>query len=210
MKRKISPDDSNHKMMKMSKTEEERMTLVQQPTTRISNSLTRNFAYKLSDKKAKSNLLKGAAKEAFEIAHRQLCIMLFFSVGSFFEAVIPTIVEWKNRSKCFEIENLSIKIDNVLPGYDQDGKHMDTLVTFNVNGQKITVCCYNTTQKIKVEGKGYIEFFEKYLEKLFLDIIKKAGAKIDNYNKGVIAALSGKRKIIPTIKVFFTVYLAHP
>ena len=32
----------------------------------VSESLVRNFNYKLSDKKAKSNLLKGAAREALE------------------------------------------------------------------------------------------------------------------------------------------------
>ena len=53
------------------------------------------------------------------------------------------------------------------------------------------------TQKIKVEGKGYLEFVEKYLKKVFTDILQSIGAnKIDDYKKGVIAALSGKRKVV--------------
>ena len=50
--------------------------------TKISNSLGRNFGYKLSDKKAKSNLLDSAAREPFEIIERQLCSMLFFRSAS--------------------------------------------------------------------------------------------------------------------------------
>ena len=165
--------------------------------TKISNSLSRNFGYKLSDKKAKSNLLDSAAREPFEIIERQLCSMLFFSVGSYLEAVFPTVLSWKNGKKTLETKNLSINIVDVLPGYDKDGKHIDTVVTFNVNGQKIVTICYNTTQKIKVEGRGYLLFVDEYLKSLFINILNNVGAnKIDDYNKGVIAALSGKRKAV--------------
>ena len=182
-------------MLKIAKTEELSCSLIK-PVTRISNSLGRHSGYKFSDKKAKSNLLKGAAREPFEIFQRQICTMLFFSVGSYLEAVFPSISKWKNENKNFQVENLSVNMEDVLPGYDGDGKHMDTLVTFTVNGHKIVVTCFNTTQKIKVEGFGYFEFFQKYLRQLFCEMIQKAGPKIEDYNKGVIAALSGKRKAV--------------
>ena len=182
-------------------------------STNISNSLNRNFGYKLSDRKAKSNLLDGANRDPFEIFERQLCSMLFFSVGSYLEAVFPTVLEWKNGKKSLQVQNLKINVGDVQPGYDKDGKHVDTVVTFKVNGQKVVATCYNTTQKIKVEGKGYLEFVYKYLKKVFIDILKSVGEnKIDDYNKRVIAALSGKRKVIsrPTrsIKYKSTVTLA--
>ena len=123
--------------------------------------------------------------------------MLLFSVGAYLEAVFPTVLDWKNGQQSFECQNLIINIVDALPGYDKDGKHIDTVVTFQVNSQKIVATCYNTTQKIKVEGKGYLEFVEKYLKKVFTDILQSIGAnKIDDYNKGVIAALSGKRKVV--------------
>jgi hypothetical protein len=70
-------------------------------------------------------------------------------------------------------------------------------VRFRVNGEKITVCCYYTTQRIKVEGKGYRGFVNKFLQPLFYDRIKKVSPRqIEKYNKDVIAALSGKRKAV--------------
>ena len=64
--------------------------------------------------------------------------MIFFSVGSYLEVVLPLTLKWKNGNQNFEVESLSIKIVEVLPGYG-DGKHMDTLVTVSVNGHKIVV-----------------------------------------------------------------------
>ena len=78
MKRKIELDNSNSKMMKIDSSDSDRMASNLQPVTRISSSLSRNFGYKLSDKKAKSNLLKGAAREPFEVDEKQKCIMFLF------------------------------------------------------------------------------------------------------------------------------------
>ena len=125
-------------MLKIARTEELANSIMIKPVTRISNSLGRNFGYKLSDKKAKSNLLKGATREPLEIYQRQICTMIFFSVGSYLEVVLPLTLKWKNGNQNFEVESLSIKIVEVLPGYG-DGKHMDTLVTVSVNGHKIVV-----------------------------------------------------------------------
>ena len=64
-----------------------------------------------------------------------------------------------------------------------------------MNGDRITVCCYNTTQRIKVEGKGYQMFVSKFLQPLLCDKISRVPpGRIDKYNKDVIAALSGKKK----------------
>ena len=158
-------------MLKVSRTDCA-MNLLE-PLTKVSSSLGRNFGYKLSDKKAKSNLLKGAARESLEIFDNKTCVMLFFNVGSYLEVVFPSVLK-----------------------YDDGGKHIDTLVTFKVNGQKIVVSCYNTTQKIKVDGAGKMEFVQSYLKPLFNDIIVKSGQKIDEYNKSVIATLFGKRKAV--------------
>ena len=76
---------------------------------------------------------------------------------------------------------------------------MDTVVTFKVNGQKIVSTCYNTTQKIKVEGKGYLEFVDKYLKNLFVNILKKVGAStIDDYNKSHRIIFMQKKSSVKT------------
>ena len=62
---------------------------------------------------------------------------------------------------------------------------------------KITVTCYNTTQRVKIEGRGYIECGRKVIIPLFRAKIASAPpGKIEQYNKDVIAALSGKRKVV--------------
>ena len=60
----------------------------------VKQSLERFFNYSLSDKKAKSNFLKSAAKESLEVDEKGVCTMLSFSVGSYYEAVIPIVTEW--------------------------------------------------------------------------------------------------------------------
>ena len=64
-----------------------------------------------------------------------------------------------------------VKVDKVVPGYDDTGKHTETMINFDVEGLKIVEHCYNTTQKLKVEGKGYINFVDRYLVPHFMDII---------------------------------------
>ena len=102
-----------------------------------SSSLTRHFNYELSDKKAKSNLLKGAARESFEIDEKQKCTMMTFSVGSYLKVVIPTVVDWCNGKKRFTAEDLDIEIEEFAPGYDENQKHVETLIKFQVNKIKI-------------------------------------------------------------------------
>ena len=59
----------------------------------MNKSLAQYFAYELSDKKAKANLVKNAAREAFVIDEKQKCSVLLFSVGSFKETVIQGDIE---------------------------------------------------------------------------------------------------------------------
>ena len=164
----------------------------------VSNSLSQHFGYEVSDKKAKSSLIKSANREAFEIQERQKCVMMDLSTGAYHELVIPNVEEWKKGEKSkIIIQDLSIEIVEVCPGYDEAEKHVQSIVRFVVNSNKVTVTCYNTTQRIKVEGKGYLEFVEKFLKPFFINKLSKAvHERIDNYNKEVIAALSGKRKAV--------------
>ena len=104
MKRKQILEVPSQSKMKVAKTDEI-MKTEQEPMTRIANSLNRHFGFKFSDKKAKSNMLKGAAREPFEIAEKQKCSMLSFSVASYLEAVIPTTIAWNSGPRTFEIES---------------------------------------------------------------------------------------------------------
>ena len=103
MKRKHCEEDKKEtlKMTRLEITSEADDSLVVATGTNVSISLTRHFNYQLSDKKAKSNLLKGAAREMFEVEEKQKCIMFTFNVGAYLEAVIKTVTEWSKKSTKF-------------------------------------------------------------------------------------------------------------
>ena len=161
------------------------------PTTKICNSLSRNFAYTLSDKKATTNLLKAAEREPIDVEEKQKCILYNLSVGAYVEIIVPFLKEL-NAGK---ISEGGLFVDSVTPGHDEKGRHIDTVVQFTLNGLKTTVCFYNTTQRVKLEGKGYLNF-STYLSEFLRKKVNEIPEKIDNYNKAVIAALSGKRKAV--------------
>ena len=145
MKRKFSIEEESNKPTKMTKLvieEEGETSMIVASGGNMSASLARHFNYELSDKKAKSNLLKGAAREMIELDEKQKCTMFSFSVGSFLLTAIPSVLEWQNDKKVIEIGALKLTIEDVLPGYDDSGKHVETLIRFRMNGEKITVCCY--------------------------------------------------------------------
>ena len=162
----------------------------------IVESLGRHFNYELSDKKAKSNLIEGASREVFEIDEKQICTMLTFSVGAFAEVVIPTVIEWANSQEVTR-EGIKLKIETVIPSYDKNNKHVETIIKFRLKNDKITFTAYYTTQRVKIEGRGYVFFAQQFIIPLFKEKIEKVPeGKIDKYNKDVIAALSGKRKVV--------------
>ena len=199
MKRKSVFEENNNirkKMTRMAELDyESNKSIVVASGEDVKQSLERIFNYKLSDKKAKSNFLKSAAKETLEIDEKGVCTMLNFSVGSYFEAVLPTINEWVAGNREVNVDN--IKILEVLPSYDENNKHLETIIKFCVNNNKVTVTFYNTTQRVKIEGRGYAEFGRNVLIPLFRNkILNTPPGKIEQYNKDVIAALSGKRKVV--------------
>ena len=166
--------------------------------TNILESVGRHFNYELSDKKAKSNLVKGANREPIDFQERQGCIMIEFSTGSYLEIVIPIVKEWGNMSTVDIMdEKLGITREGVTQSYDENMKHVEAIVRFCSDGNKVTVTCYNTTQRIKVEGKGYLKFLEQFFKPFLIQRLNRIDpSKIDKYNKEVIAALSGKRKVV--------------
>ena len=161
--------------------------------TRISNSLSRNFAYTLSDKKATTNLLKAAAREPLETLEKQKCMVYDLSVGAYMKVVFPLLNDWNNNKRLSDTYDVTVK--SSVPGFDDKKRHVDTVIQFTINGLTTTLSAFNTTQRLKVEGKGYLEFV-KYLNDILGKKIENEAVAIDDYNKAVTAALSGKRKVV--------------
>ena len=74
---------------------------------------------------------------------------------------------------------------------------MQTIIKFLCGKNMITVTCFNSTQKVKVEGRGYLDFVKTVLEPFIKTKLNQfALENIEKYNRDVLAALSGKRKVI--------------
>ena len=160
--------------------------------------LNRKFGYKLNQKATKAKLLKGAQKAPFEKEIKSTCLVLNFSDGSYFYSVLPLIEFWKSKlatQDAIKSDDFEIKVSEVKPGKEIGGMCVDTLVRFEMNGNKVVVHCYNTKAKMLLNGSGFSSFSTKYLEPYIKKAIGESLAEIQNYNKVVTETFSnGKRK----------------
>ena len=199
MKRKLLSleDKKTTKTAKMMEIEmEQNNSLIITNVSDVSSSLSQHFNYEMTDQKAKSNFIRGASREALEVLEKQKCNMLIFSVGAYLEVVMPAVKKWTNALGNIII-NDNVMIEKVTAGYDENNKHFQTIIKFRFNKEVVTVTCYNTTQKIKVEGRGYLDLANNFLEPFFQEkLCGEVLERIEKYNRDVIASLSGKRKAV--------------
>ena len=200
-----SENTKNSKIMKLSE------TIVEMNDIAAIEALNedRNFNFKLTDKKAKSNLIKSAKRGHLEIEAKQLCKNIRFSAGAYLYVAKQMVRECEARHKANSPiihKNMEIKVEDFLDGIDLEGKHFDTKIVFSVNTKKVVMHCYNSTQNIKVEGSAYLDFIKIFLEPLFLSNIEVMKQKIVDYDKNVVTTLiknAGKplkRKSVKSIR----------
>ena len=142
----------------------------------------RKLNFKLTDKKARTNLLKSAERKHLEVELKQNCTNLRFSPGAFLLVGKKLIEECENNRKKETLvvyNNLSIKVDEFKTGRELNNRHFDTKVVFSVNEQKVVLHCYNSTQNLKVEGSMYSTFIEKFLLPLLQSRIQEQKENID-------------------------------
>ena len=120
---------------------------------------------------------------------------ILFSAGAYLEVVLPTIKAWNDLcGSSFTYGGLNIKVDEVKGGFEENSRHFDTKVVMFVDGIKVVIHSYNTTQNMKIDGKGYIQLIEKYLEPYFNDNIKRMERHIVESNKNILTDLSNAPK----------------
>ena len=154
--------------------------------------------YKLNDKAAKGKLIKGAKREPFEVIKKSLSSNLDFSLVAWNYVVLPTVMYWnqvKDDRTC-KVDDTSIKIVSVELGKEAGGKHIDSKVVFFANRDKVVCHLYNTTQHILVNGNGYENFIEVFLQPYFQAKISQNIQNVENFNNEALEALSGKRKAV--------------
>ena len=155
----------------------------------------RTFNFKLTDKKAKSNLLKSANRPQFEIEMKQQSLNLKFSAGAYLLVAQPLIKEFElyfKRKTSFTENGMETKVLEFRAGKELNDKHFDTKIVFLVNTKKVTMHCYNSTQNIMVNGSCYLEFVDKLLEPFFLTNVAKRKVEINEYDKTVISSLNAR------------------
>ena len=154
----------------------------------IKAAINRKFDYKLNQKNARTKLIKGASKNPLVKELKSTCAILNFNDGSYFYVILPLIENWKHKNAAgenIEFEGLNIQVTEVKPGKEQSGMVVDVLVKFVVGESKVVAHCYNTKQKLMLNGSGYANFVEKYLEPCLKRGIEEKIVEIHKYNAGV-------------------------
>ena len=184
-----SEDKNNGKMLRLSETFVEMSDI----TDIRSVAEERKLNFKLTDKKAKSNLLKGASRVHLDIETKQKSKNLRFSTGAFIYVAKQFVKEceskFKNKTMIIH-KDMEMRVEEFRDGIELNDKHFDTKLVLFVNGNKVVLHCYNSTQNIKVEGSIYLNFIEKFLHPLFLSNIEIMKSRIVEYDKSVITALN--------------------
>ena len=156
----------------------------------------RNFEFNLNDKSVKSKILKGAKRLPFEIKENITSSNLIFCIGTWQNVVIPTIkyLDSIKGDKTCDAGTISVRVASVSAGEDASKRHIDTLVVFYANRDKIVCHFYNTTQLILVNGHGYEKLIDHFLKPYFESKVRNHREDIVSYNSMVIETLGPRSK----------------
>ena len=168
----------------------------------IPNEKKRSFEYNLNDKAAKSKLLKGAKRKPFEIKENTASCNLVFSIGTWHNVVLPSIKYWdsiKGEKTC-DTGIISVRVASVSACEDASKKHIDTLLVFYANRDKVVCHLYNTTQLILVNSHGYEKLINHFLKPYFESKVALYQEDIASFNGMVIETLGPKRVKRSTVK----------
>ena len=132
-----------------------------------------------------------------QIEAKQNCTNMKFSPGSYIYIAKKVITECEMKFKdntTFIYEDLEIRVVEFHAGHELNNRHIDTKVVFAVNGQKVVMHCYNSTQNLKLDGAAHTLFLEKFLRPLLSAQIDDFREEIEIYDKNVIASLNSSPK----------------
>ena len=160
----------------------------------MSHKNTRNFEYRLNEKSTKSKLIKSAKRVPFEIEENSTSSNLVFSLGAWYETVLPAIAFWNEvrGNKVCIINGYKIKIVGFKAGTERTNKQIDTQIIFLADTDKITCHFYNTTQKILVNGRGFRKFIDCFFGPFFQQRIDTLSDEISALNRTALEQMGEK------------------
>ena len=155
----------------------------------------RTFEYNLDDKTAKAKLVKGGKRIPFEVVHNSTSSNLNFSTGAWNHVVLPTAQYWKSiqGDKVCKVGPITVKVASVSFGLEASNKHIDTLVVFYADRDKVVLQMYNTTQRILVNGHGYRKLIDYFLKPYFESKAALHNGEIVAFNNAVLETMGPKR-----------------
>ena len=168
--------------------------LVKESELILTSDTGRKFEFKLDEKAAKGKLIKGAKRVPFEVVKNSSSSNLDFCLGSWNNVVQPSMRYWSDVKgiKSCKIDDMVIRIADLKSGKDIGGNHIDSQIVFFANRDKIVLHCYNTTQRILVNGHGYSKFIEMFLIPYFESKISLNLEGIAQFNNNALAVLGSK------------------
>ena len=153
--------------------------------------------YILNEEATLKKLQLAAVKPAIEVTRNGGSTTIHFSTGSYVTTVIPLVNAWIDIKGDYInnglVDNMNIKVENVKIKKDNAGTIEHYLVKLKVDGQKVTVTCFDTTLTVLVQAASMLEPYCSralfpYLEKE----IKKWSMRIKEYNHLVLSYDSAK------------------
>ena len=113
------------------------------------------YKFKLTEKTARTNLMKAANRNLIDIETKQTCKNIRFSAGAYFHVVLPVVRQWITlfqTKQSFTVGSLNFTVEELEERNDLAAKHFNTKIVFCVNGGKVVIHCYNSTQNLRVDG----------------------------------------------------------
>ena len=94
----------------------------------------------------------------------------------------------KGEKNC-KIGEYTVKVCGVRLGKESNGNHVNTQIVFFADRDKIVCHFYNTTQLILINGVGYREFIDLFLQPFIASNITNCLEGIEQYNNDVVNML---------------------
>ena len=118
------------------------------------NKESRVFNYAINNKRAKAKLLKGAKRGKHLVVESKIgCVNLIFSDGSYLQTVLPLLRSWQSKqNQKFFINETEVEVVEIESGIDSNQKHVDTKLVIMANSSRLVLHCYNSKQKLMVQG----------------------------------------------------------
>ena len=155
----------------------------------IQNQASSKGSYYFNDFKTLETLKVHAARAPMVVETKcDKSKSLQFSTGAYMEAVSPLASFWKRAEGRGEIDKVDTdgmvaKVTSIETTADNGGKTVSTVVKLDVEGEKVTVTCFDTQVFMRVQGKYQMEeFFKRALLPYLKEEISSQANQIKEIN----------------------------